>query len=172
MQQGRLTRSVVAENGNDLALLHRQIDAPHDDLFAISRDKTADLQDSAHWKYLRTSSGSFLGSPIPSIRSTTMPRYESPYDPASMSKNLEHVIYEKRSHVVYVTISRPEHATPCTAIPARNCWPAGVILVWTRTFIAVSSPVPAPTRSAAAATSRYSSHHCVPASCRAASDYC
>jgi enoyl-CoA hydratase/carnithine racemase len=38
----------------------------------------------------------------------TMPRYESPYDPASMPKNLEHVIYEKRGHVAYVTINRPE----------------------------------------------------------------
>jgi hypothetical protein len=26
-----------------------------------------------------------------------MPRYESPYDPASMPKNLEHLIYEKTS---------------------------------------------------------------------------
>ena len=37
-----------------------------------------------------------------------MPRYESPYEPASMPKNLEHVIYEKKGHVAYVTINRPE----------------------------------------------------------------
>jgi enoyl-CoA hydratase/carnithine racemase len=37
-----------------------------------------------------------------------MPRYESPYDPASMPKNLEHVLYEKKGHVAYVTINRPE----------------------------------------------------------------
>ena len=37
-----------------------------------------------------------------------MPRYESPYDPASMPKNLEHLIYEKNGHVAYVTINRPE----------------------------------------------------------------
>jgi enoyl-CoA hydratase/carnithine racemase len=37
-----------------------------------------------------------------------MPRYESPYDPASAPKNLEHVIYEKKDHVAYVTINRPE----------------------------------------------------------------
>ena len=37
-----------------------------------------------------------------------MPRYESPYDPASMPKDLEHVRYEKKGHVAYVTINRPE----------------------------------------------------------------
>jgi enoyl-CoA hydratase/carnithine racemase len=37
-----------------------------------------------------------------------MPRYESPYDPASMPKNLEHVLYEKKGHAAYVTINRPE----------------------------------------------------------------
>jgi enoyl-CoA hydratase/carnithine racemase len=37
-----------------------------------------------------------------------MPRYESPYDPASMPKDLEHIRYEKRGHVAYVTINRPE----------------------------------------------------------------
>ena len=37
-----------------------------------------------------------------------MPRYESPYDPTTMPKNLEHVIYEKKGHVAYVTINRPE----------------------------------------------------------------
>lgn len=37
-----------------------------------------------------------------------MPRYESPYDPASMPKDLKHIIYEKKAHVAYVTINRPE----------------------------------------------------------------
>lgn len=37
-----------------------------------------------------------------------MPRYESPYDPSTMPKHLEHVIYEKKGHVAYVTINRPE----------------------------------------------------------------
>ena len=37
-----------------------------------------------------------------------MLRYESPYDPSTMPKNLEHVIYEKKGHVAYVTINRPE----------------------------------------------------------------
>ena len=37
-----------------------------------------------------------------------MTRYESPYDPASMPKNLQHVLYEKKGHVAYVTINRPE----------------------------------------------------------------
>ena len=37
-----------------------------------------------------------------------MARYESPYDPGSMPKNLEHVLYEKKGHIAYVTINRPE----------------------------------------------------------------
>lgn len=37
-----------------------------------------------------------------------MPRYESPYDPSTMPKNLEHLIYEKKGHVAYVTINRPD----------------------------------------------------------------
>ena len=37
-----------------------------------------------------------------------MPRYESPYDPATSPRNLTHVIYEKKDHVAYVTINRPE----------------------------------------------------------------
>ncbi len=37
-----------------------------------------------------------------------MPRYESPYDPSMMPKDLEHVIYAKKGHVAYVTINRPE----------------------------------------------------------------
>ena len=37
-----------------------------------------------------------------------MPRYESPYDPSTMPTKLEHVLYEKKGHVAYVTINRPE----------------------------------------------------------------
>jgi enoyl-CoA hydratase/carnithine racemase len=37
-----------------------------------------------------------------------MPRYESPYDPSTMPDKLEHVIYDKKGHVAYVTINRPE----------------------------------------------------------------
>lgn len=37
-----------------------------------------------------------------------MPRYESPYDPASAPKNLEFVTYAKKGHIAYVTINRPE----------------------------------------------------------------
>jgi len=54
-----------------------------------------------------------------------MPRYESPYDPASMPKNLEHVIYEKKGHVAYVTINRPEVRNALHSyayVELRNCW--------------------------------------------------
>lgn len=37
-----------------------------------------------------------------------MPKYESPYDPSSMPKDLKHVLYEKKGNVAYVTINRPE----------------------------------------------------------------
>ncbi len=37
-----------------------------------------------------------------------MPRYESPYDGRTLPKNLEHVLYEKKGHVAYVIINRPE----------------------------------------------------------------
>src|ERR1019366_10779433 len=54
-----------------------------------------------------------------------MPRYESPYDPASAPKNLEHVIYEKKGHVAYLTINRPEvrnalHSYSYAEL--RSCW--------------------------------------------------
>ena len=54
-----------------------------------------------------------------------MPRYESPYDPASMPKNLEHVIYEKKGHVAYVTINRPEVRNALHSyayVELRACW--------------------------------------------------
>ena len=37
-----------------------------------------------------------------------MSRYESPYDSSSAPRDLEHVRYEKKGHVAYVTINRPE----------------------------------------------------------------
>jgi enoyl-CoA hydratase/carnithine racemase len=37
-----------------------------------------------------------------------MPRYDSPYDPSYMPKDLEHVVYRKQGHVAYVTINRPD----------------------------------------------------------------
>mgnify|MGYP003693754389 CR=1 FL=1 len=54
-----------------------------------------------------------------------MPRYESPYDPTTMPKSLEHVIYEKKGHVAFVTINRPEvrnalHSYAYAEL--RSCW--------------------------------------------------
>ena len=54
-----------------------------------------------------------------------MPRYESRYDPAMMPQNLEHVRYEKKEHVAYVTINRPEvrnalHTYAYAEL--RSCW--------------------------------------------------
>jgi enoyl-CoA hydratase/carnithine racemase len=37
-----------------------------------------------------------------------MPSYDSPYDPASMPKDLEFLEYEKKDHVAHVTLNRPE----------------------------------------------------------------
>ena len=37
-----------------------------------------------------------------------MPNYDSPYDPSTAPKDLKFVIYEKKGHVAYVTINRPE----------------------------------------------------------------
>ena len=54
-----------------------------------------------------------------------MSRYQSPYDPASMPKNLEHVIYEKKGHVAYVTINRPEVLNSLHSFAyaeLRACW--------------------------------------------------
>lgn len=54
-----------------------------------------------------------------------MPRYESPYDPASMPQNLEHLIYEKKEHVAYVTINRPEVRNALHSFAyaeLRACW--------------------------------------------------
>src|SRR2546425_484630 len=54
-----------------------------------------------------------------------MPRYESPYDPSTMPKDLEYVIYERRGHIAYVTTNRPEvrnalHSYAYAEL--RSCW--------------------------------------------------
>jgi len=54
-----------------------------------------------------------------------MPRYESPYDPSSMPKDLKFVVYEKKGHVAYVTINRPEVRNALhsyTYAELRSCW--------------------------------------------------
>ena len=54
-----------------------------------------------------------------------MPRYESPYDPSTMPNSLEHVIYEKKGHVAYVTINRPEARNALHSYAyaeLRACW--------------------------------------------------
>lgn len=54
-----------------------------------------------------------------------MPRYESPYDPASAPKNLEHVSYVKKGGVAYVTINRPEVRNALHSFAyaeLRSCW--------------------------------------------------
>ena len=54
-----------------------------------------------------------------------MPKYESPYDPASAPKGLQHVIYEKKEHVAYVTINRPEVRNALHSfayVELRSCW--------------------------------------------------
>lgn len=54
-----------------------------------------------------------------------MPRYESPYDPASMPKDLKYVRYEKKGHVAYVTINRPEVRNALHSyayVELRSCW--------------------------------------------------
>ena len=37
-----------------------------------------------------------------------MARYESPYDPSTAPRNLEHVLYEKKGNIAYVTVNRPK----------------------------------------------------------------
>src|SRR5215475_14233627 len=54
-----------------------------------------------------------------------MPRYESPYDPSTMPRNLEHVVYEKKGHVAHLTLNRPDvrnalHSYAYTEM--RSCW--------------------------------------------------
>jgi enoyl-CoA hydratase/carnithine racemase len=54
-----------------------------------------------------------------------MPRYESPYDPSTSPRDLQHIIYEKKGHVAYVTINRPDvknalHSHAYAEL--RSCW--------------------------------------------------
>jgi enoyl-CoA hydratase/carnithine racemase len=54
-----------------------------------------------------------------------MPKYESPYDPSMMPKNLEHIVYEKKGNVAYVRINRPDvrnalHSYAYAEL--RSCW--------------------------------------------------
>jgi len=54
-----------------------------------------------------------------------MSRYESPYDPSTAPRNLEHVLYQKKGHVAYVTINRPDvlnalHTYAYAEL--RSCW--------------------------------------------------
>ena len=54
-----------------------------------------------------------------------MVKYESPYDPSMMPKDLEHIIYEKKDHVAYVTLNRPEVRNAMhtySYIELRRCW--------------------------------------------------
>ena len=54
-----------------------------------------------------------------------MPRYESPYDPSSMPQDLEHIRYEKKGHVAYVTIDRPHVRNALHSYAyheLRRCW--------------------------------------------------
>lgn len=49
----------------------------------------------------------------------------SPYDPANAPKNLEFVRYEKKGHVAYVTIDRPEVRNALHSyayVELRSCW--------------------------------------------------
>src|SRR5258708_8650113 len=54
-----------------------------------------------------------------------MSAYDSPYDPSSAPEDLKFVIYEKKGHVAYVTINRPEvrnalHSYSYAVL--RACW--------------------------------------------------
>jgi enoyl-CoA hydratase/carnithine racemase len=52
-------------------------------------------------------------------------RYESPYDPASCPKDLQYVRYEKKGHVAYVTLNRPEVRNALHSyayVEMRSCW--------------------------------------------------
>jgi enoyl-CoA hydratase/carnithine racemase len=54
-----------------------------------------------------------------------MPSYDSPYDPSTAPTDLEYVLYEKRDHVAYVTINRPEVRNALhsfTYVELRKCW--------------------------------------------------
>jgi enoyl-CoA hydratase/carnithine racemase len=54
-----------------------------------------------------------------------MPKYRNPYDPKSSPKDLKHLLYEKKGHVAYVTINRPEVRNALHSFAyaeLRACW--------------------------------------------------
>jgi enoyl-CoA hydratase/carnithine racemase len=54
-----------------------------------------------------------------------MPKYESPYKPSMTPKDLKFVIYEKKDHIAYVTINRPEVRNALhtySHLELRKCW--------------------------------------------------
>lgn len=54
-----------------------------------------------------------------------MPRYESPYDPSTMPKDLKYIVYKKKGHVAHVTINRPEVRNALHSyayVELRSCW--------------------------------------------------
>jgi enoyl-CoA hydratase/carnithine racemase len=54
-----------------------------------------------------------------------MPTYQSNYSPETAPQNLEHIIYEKKGHVAYVTINRPETRNALHShayAELRACW--------------------------------------------------
>jgi enoyl-CoA hydratase/carnithine racemase len=54
-----------------------------------------------------------------------MVRYDSPYDPSTAPKDLEFIKYEKKGHVAYVTIDRPEVRNALHSFSyqeLRACW--------------------------------------------------
>ena len=54
-----------------------------------------------------------------------MPKYDSPYDPTSAPKDMKYIIYEKKGHVAYVTINRPEVRNALHSFAyqeLRACW--------------------------------------------------
>ncbi|MHB0868915.1 MAG: enoyl-CoA hydratase/isomerase family protein [Chloroflexota bacterium] len=54
-----------------------------------------------------------------------MVQYDSHYDDSMMPRDLEHVIYEKKGHVAYVTINRPEVRNALHSyayVELRSCW--------------------------------------------------
>jgi enoyl-CoA hydratase/carnithine racemase len=54
-----------------------------------------------------------------------MVEYNFHYDESMMPRNLEHVIYEKKGHVAYVTINRPEVRNALHSyayVELRSCW--------------------------------------------------
>lgn len=54
-----------------------------------------------------------------------MPKYESPYKPSMMPKDLKFIIYEKKDHIAYLTINRPEVRNAMhtySHLELRKCW--------------------------------------------------